>query len=417
MSEFNQLNSVPSAGNLRSALSMGLATVAALGSLYFPSSLNGTIVSSLVPLYTVALCVLVLLYVAMNGAIRNNVYFGMLVLSLLGFFTILSPLPKLAYGAIFPYLGLCAVLVLDLRASKLPYRIPALLALCLPMLMLGWSTVLGFDDITAIQESWYQIYRDDLFENLVGWFAKPVSVFGTHSVAAFVYFALCVLMLRLGKHAASAAERVVAYILFACFAGLIPMLLSTSAFALFGLLLMMLFWNMFKRLGWRVNTMLVFLVIAVAVYLALSGYFGVDLMSDDVLDVFSSKGNGFSGRFSKGSRLEPTYTYLFRNYFQPVGITYDDVIEFGDGFIAEYILRTSVLGYALVLAMLRNFLKTNLFNKKQYLLFLIFFLIADFGYPLLTTYRVVFVLPLYMLLWRSVSPAHQGQVAEKAGPC
>lgn len=417
MSEFNQLNSAASADNLRSALSMGLATLAALGSLYFPSSLNGTIVSSLVPLYTVALCVLVLLYAAMNGTIRNNVYFGLLVLGLLGFFTLLSPLPKLAYGAIFPYMGFCAVLVLDLRASKLPYRIPALLALCLPMLILGWSTVLGFDDITAIQEGWYQLYREDLFENLVGWFAKPVSVFGTHSVAAFVYFALCVLMLRLGKYAASVAERVIAYILFACFAGLMPMLLSTSAFALFGFLLMMLFWNVFKRLGWRVNTMLVFFVVAVVVYLARSGYFGADLMSDDVLDVFNSKGNGFAGRFSKGSRLEPTYTYLFRNYFQPVGITYDDIIEFGDGFIAEYVLRTSILGYALVLAMLWNFLKTNLLSKRQYLLFLAFFLAADFGYPLLTTYRVVFVLPLYMLLWRSVSSAQQGEMVEKVDPC
>lgn len=417
MSDLNNLSSAQPVLSPHAKLSMLLLIVAALGSLYLPTSVNGTIINSLVPWYTLGLCTVLVTYAAMNGLIRSNMYYGFLVMGLLAFFTVLSPLPNFAFGAMFPYLGFCAVLVLDLRSIPFAYRKFALLIVCLPMLIFGWSTVLGFDEITSVQEGWYQISNEDLWASMIEWYAKPVSVFGTHSVAAFCYFALCVLMLRFGKHAPNRSERVLGYLLFFSFAALIPLLLSTSAFALFGLLIMLLVWNVLRRLGWRTNTLLAFFVAGIFGYLLISGYFGVDIFSDDVLDVFRSSDNGFAGRFAKGSRLEPTYSYLFKNYFQPVGFTYDGIIAFGDGFIAEYVLRSSILGYIFVLLMLKNFLKRNLYESKHFLLFFGFFLLSDFGYPLLTTYRVAFVIPLYIALWRSVRPAAGGSNVEKIVTC
>lgn len=402
MIALNALEKDGQAVGLRQNAAVALIIAIALIGLYAPTSINGTIIAALVPAYVCGLCALLVLYGLVQGAIRSNVYFGLMLLGLLSFFTATSPLPMYAFGAFFPYLGVCCVLLVDLRLPEVKRFKLVLLMVSLPMLALGWATVLGIEEIVSIQESWYQMTREDMFESLVGWFAKPVAVFGTHSVAAFVYFAMCILLLRFGKFASSASDRWLAAILFVAFAGLLPMLLSTSAFALFGILVLILLLRVLKKFSWQTNLLLVFFSILAFLYLLFSGHLGIDLLSEDALDVLTSKGNGFSGRFAQGSRLEPTYNYLFRNYFLPVGATYDEIIEFGDGFIGEYILRTSVLGYLLVWVMLVKFLKRTVFEKRELLLFMLYFLIADFGYPLLTTFRAAFVLPLFMVLWRSL---------------
>jgi|GEM_PF-2183882 len=400
-------------GGARQGAATLLVILIALISLYAPTSVGGNIMGDFIPLYICGLCVLLLFYGVLGGAVRGNAYYSVMLLGLLAFFTATSPLPKYAFGAIFPYIGVCCVLLVDVNPLEIKRRKFVLLLMSLPMLALGWATVLGIDEIISIQENWYQMTREDMFESLVGWFAKPVAVFGTHSVAAFVYFAICLLLLRFAKHTTSKFERLLAGVLFVGFAALLPMLLSTSSFGLFGILVAILLFNGLKRVSWQANMAFAFIAILTAAYLLLSGNLGVDVLSDDAVNVLTSKGNGLSGRFAQGSRLEPTYDYLFDNYFLPVGITYDEIIEFGDGFIAEYVLRTSPLGYLLVLVMLFNFLKSTLSRKRELLLFMLFFFVADLGYPLLTTFRAAFILPLYMVLWSSFGPQPAGGATDE----
>ncbi|MET3130529.1 hypothetical protein AAKU55_000786 [Oxalobacteraceae bacterium GrIS 1.11] len=388
----------------KTSFSALLVLLIGMAAFYAPASINGEPQPTLLPLYSTILSLILLTCLALGRTLWNNVLMAGTLLAMLGIFTLLSPMENFAFGAIFPYVSICCVLSRDLRGLALERPKQALLLLCLPILILGWSTIIGIEAVVALQEKWYQ-FNTELFERMISWFAKPVTVFGTHSVAAFAYFALCLLFLRMATLATSKTNRGFAYTLFFGFAFLMPWLLSVSSFLLFSLLLCIFMLRVVKALDWRLNVMLGLLLLFYAIYLASSGFFQENEMMKSAWDALNDKGNGFSGRVGSESRLEPTYTYLWRNYFQPLGISYDGIVEFGDNFIAEYVMRTSIFGYALIMAMLFNFLRTNLGSMRECLFFFIFFLCADIGYPLLSAYRILFVLPLYVVLWNSVRPA------------
>jgi hypothetical protein len=379
----------------------------AFAGLYAPTSFGGDIQAAIVPVYTIAICMLLVAMMGRRSTIWGNVQMAVLVLFMLAIFTVLSPLPKLAFGAVFPYLALCCVLSRDVRGVVFRRMKTSVLVVCLPVLLLAWSIVLGFDDIIAFQESWYQISNPDLFTSLVGWFAKPVSVFGTHSVAAFAYFAMSLLFLHMARCAASRADRVFAYAMFASFALLIPWLLSVSAILLFLGLLGLLGMRVLARLPWRLSTLMALLMVSFVAFQVATGAYDDNEMVQGAFDVLGAKGNGFAGRIGSESRLAPTYNYLADGWLQPVGITYDEIIEFGDNFIAEYVLRISIFGYLLVLLMLANFARTNLYTRSHCILLFLFFMAADLGYPLLTTFRVIFALPFFVVLWNTASAARR----------
>jgi hypothetical protein len=116
--------------------------------------------------------------------------------------------------------------------------------------------------------------------------------------------------------------------------------------------------------------------------------------------IAGDEGGGLLGRYLAGGRLQPTYDYLVSHHFLPVGLAFDESIALGDNFIAEYVLRISFFGYLILLGMLWMFLRANLHTRGQRVGFMLFFLAADIGYPLLPYPRVAACLPFFMLLWR-----------------
>jgi hypothetical protein len=375
-------------------------------SLFLPTSLHGVISSALAGFWFLV-CIAGLAVIVCRlrplPILKSNFVIGQVLIALLLLFTLLSPLNGLALGAVVPYLGFATVLSVNYRRLQVgPFSMRIFALLAAVLLVLGWGTVCGSAAINGALEANYQMYYDELFEQMVGWYAKPVSVYATHSLSAFAYFAFAVTFFRLAQGEVRIGLRLLWIMLCLGFALLIPFLMSNSAIGLTVILTLLFFWYLFKsgRLF-----LLAALLLAAAVALALYGapLFALVDATFQVQDIFSSNLNGFAGRFSTDSRLSSTYRYLMEYSFWPVGLSNDPAISFGDNFIAEYIVRLSPIGYVLILVMLYRFLRANLQSKRMAQAFFLFFLMGDQSFPLLTSFRFLFMLPVLVLLWNGAA--------------
>lgn len=380
--------------------------------LLLPTSVNGAFSQTLTAFWHLG-CAALLGFAIFRlnppPVIKTNFFIGFLLIGFLLIFTMLSPLNGYALGAVIPYLGIVCLLSTDFRRWRVgptAIRIFALAAACL--LILGWGTVLGYEGIIDFQSAHYQQFNDEIFEQMVGWYAKPVTVYATHSLSAFAYFALSVTFFRMAHFERRFRIRALWLSYGLGFALLIPYLMSNSAIALTLLLIGAGLFYLFKARRWIVLAALILAALSVAVVYA-DAIIGIANSLFRLQDILSSHDNGFAGRYSSGSRLEPTYTYLIENAGWPIGLSFDPRIAFGDNFIGEYVLRLTPVGYLGVLFMLYKFLRTNLPGKLLPRLFFAFFLIGDVSFPLLTSLRFMFMIPAVVLIWRNTAPAPLGR--------
>jgi hypothetical protein len=140
--------------------------------------------------------------------------------------------------------------------------------------------------------------------------------------------------------------------------------------------------------------------IKIIYYLGLFAGLVVNLYVFDILKLIigDSVDNGILSRYASGGRLQNSYDYLINNNFIPIGFSYSPDISFGDNFIAEYIIKISIVGYIIIMYLLWTWLRRNL-TWRSAVLFFSFFLVTDLAYPLLVYSRVAAVLPFFVLLW------------------
>jgi hypothetical protein len=378
--------------------------LAALLGILLPSSLGG----QLQPRLGLGLCaVAVLLFINTMRAGRwlgANGWLALAVLALFAIATATSPLPELALGGLAPYLLFLTALMVDTRGMTAHRAAVAALLVCnVVVLMLGLGTVLDLSFLQGVTESLYKDFDEELYISMIIWSAKPVSVFASHSISAFCYFALCLLNFRLSRwQQLSWASRLAFRVCCFAFLALLPLLVSNTALALFAPAVLWLGWQLLDR--WQPWLRVVGLA-AMTLMVGVSTLAWLGMSAGDVMAlvsvVTSEEGSGLLGRYVPGGRLQPTYNYLMLYPFRPVGLTMSPNLALGDSFITEYVTRISVLGYAMVLLMLWRWLKHNLDEPTHRIAFFTFFLLADVGYPLLPYPRVAAALPLFVLLWRA----------------
>lgn len=385
-----------------------LIVAAGLISIFFPSSLGGVIEPKLMLLLCAfASAALVLTFVRGRWIVPNAIA-GLAVLALFALFTATSPLPDLAAGGLLPYLLLLTVLLVDVRhVDHTSWATRALLIVNAFVLFLGFGTVAGNELALHVIESYYKEFGEELFESMIIWYSKPVSVFASHSIAALAYFSLLCLNLRIARSEEGVASARALYRVSALgYLVLIPLLTSNTAFALFvpalGLFISH-FLSSLKTIH-RAGALAAILLAAMIGAAAAIDSDELQALGASLVAIVSNEGGGFLGRYSYGTRLQGTYDYLVAHNFLPIGITYSTSVALGDNLIAEYILKISVVGYALILIMLWVWLRHNLPDRRSRIMFFLFFLTADLGYPLLTYHRVAGFLPLFALLWVGVRP-------------
>ncbi len=382
--------------------SFAVAAAAVVGTL-LPTSIAGDIA----PRLTIVLCALCIALVAITYTrgrwLVHNVPLALLVLALFALFTATSPLPELAPGGLAPYALALAVMLVDTRGMVAGRAAHAgLMVINVVVLGLGVGTVLGVDALLGIVETYYKAFYDELFDSMIVWSAKPVAVYASHSIAAFAYFALLCLNLKLSRAVSSSAYRAACLLSAAGYLVLIPLLVSNTALALALPAFVIFGWRVLDRLSpWPRAILIAFVgVLGFRWGLEWTG-FELDELIALINAVTSEPGGGLLGRYTAGGRLQPTYDYLLAYAFLPIGLTYAPWIALGDNFIAEYVLRLSPLGYLLILYILWAWTRRNVVRNSHCVGFIVFFLLADVGYPLLTYPRVAALMPLYALLWRS----------------
>jgi hypothetical protein len=386
-----------SATKQAAAVCIGLSALVAT---YAPSSLAGVISPGL----AVAQLAIIMIVAAALGLLyrfgRDGIALSAGMFAILLFATATSPIPDLAPGAAAPYLALGTVLAVrcEPRATAMwAVRLFELLSATLQLLAM--LVVLGVSAALEVNAQLYQAFYPELFEQMVEWYGKPVTVFATHSIAGLMYFAFLATHVRLVASARSRLSRVIGAASIAVYLVLLALLLSNTSFLLFAAAIAFIVRNFFPR------RRLVAYVLAACMLIGL-GAIGLRLIGDVdsvfglLRETFGSSEGGFLGRYSAGGRLQQTYDYLADHPLRPIGFTYHPgVISLGDNFIAEYVVRGTVLLYGLLLVALWRFLRENLLTRADAVALFVFFFAADLGYPLLTYGRALGVLFLFVAVW------------------
>jgi hypothetical protein len=274
------------------------------------------------------------------------------------------------------------------------------------LLFLGFGTIFHNDFVYDINQTYYKAYSEGLFESMIIWSFKPVTVFSTHSTSALVYFALLCLNLRVaGSPLLMPIFKKLFLISGIGYLCLIPFLMSNTSLLVFLAAIPVTGSYLLHEVSPHYRKLFALVFILMLIGISLLVIDNLDIV-EKVSNVLSSDGSGFLGRYTAGSsRLQGTYDYLIANYFQPIGLTYSDSIALGDTFIAEYILKISILGYGLILFMFFEWLRWNVLDQRSRIKIFFFFLLADVGYPLLPYYRVIGFLPLFVIIWNNARPS------------
>jgi hypothetical protein len=384
-------------------------TMAALISLFLPSSIDGVIY----PQSTLWACFACIIILSGTLGLKKwqltNSSNALFIIILFLIFTIFSPFSYIAWGGLAPYLLLLTILQSDIKHIGHGKELIVILVIVnVILLFFGYGAIFNNEYIFHISENYYQAYSEGLFESMNIWSSKPVTVFATHSISAFVYFAFLCLNLRVaGSPLLPPMAKRLFFISGIGYLCLIPFLMSSTSIVVFLVAIPITSAFLFRNTSRRYKKIFIFTYttfLAILLYLIAIEFDILAIISDTL----SSQGGGFLGRYTAGNsegggRMQGTYDFLMKNYFQPIGFTFSDSIALGDTFIAEYILKISIIGYGLIYLMLFKWLQWNVLDKKSRVMIFLFFLISDIGYPLLPYYRVIGFLPFFIVLWNSVS--------------
>lgn len=332
----------------------------------------------------------------------RRVGYVIVLMAIMLLFTVASRFSYIAWGGVAPYILASVVLLTDFKLSRYEFNvkvdkclIKTILFINIVISLLGFGILTEQSFLIELIQRYYQSLGEELYEQMVVWNSKPVTVFGSHSTAALAYFCFFALNFKLSRNINLSSFWRTVYFLFALgFLILNWLLASNTAVAMTVLAVLFFLIAPIRKLSNK--SKFLFFIFGLAFFLV------VVFDSSLFYSLFGeSDANGFLGRYSSGGRLQSTYDYLINNSFIPIGFSHSPEIGLGDNFIAEYIVKASPFGYAIILFLLWTWFNRHL-NKYRAIAFFGFIVLADFAYPLLVYSRIAAVLPFYVLIWQRI---------------
>lgn len=362
-----------------------------LTSLFFPTSWQEQIRGELIVAgFGVQIALLCVIALRRGVDIRSLVLLAA-ALGLLFAFTLLSRREEYALGAALQYgtpLLLFAVRIPeDLAIGRSGRRFIAFFgAMNVVLLLYGFGIAANVQGAKWLTHSIYSAFFDELYEQMVEWFNKPVTVFATHSIAAFAAFVLFLANLFLYR-----ARRSTVFLLFALLHLVILVLLkSVSAIGFLGLslvILAVLQQGLLKAFG-----------VALLVCLGAAAWWNSSFLID-AWAILTSTGGGFLGRYAEGAPLERTIHFILQHPFAPIGLEFNRDVFYGDSGIVEYLVRGSVPLLLIMYAALWLFLRRSIDSFRVRLGVFSMILLFETGYTILTYYRTTGLLVLLCLTY------------------
>ncbi|OSI13300.1 hypothetical protein [Neisseria canis] len=270
--------------------------------------------------------------------------------------------------------------------------------------VLSIGIILEIPAITEIIREYYASFYDDLIPNML-FQLKPVTIFGTHSVAGFYNFIFVLLNIMAFKYTHQ-KRFLLATFLFLIY--LFFLQSSTSlALLLFSLIIL-------QSELYRYNKHFAYVIyglelLALVVILP----FASDLI-DSAIDKMFSENNGLGGRYAEGGNLANNLEYIFNNPLQGIGFGYTTEYMYGDSGYLEYSLRNSILGPIAIVFAFCRFILRNIDSKYAYFLILIY-LIFEIGFSNLIYWRMT-PITLFAIAFFNQLQRLEAQKSEQAAP-
>jgi hypothetical protein len=363
-----------------------------LTGIFFPSSLQGQILTSFEALFYIPMFLLVGLLLINQGKYdTKQLVLSLLIHAVLLFYTILTwqKFQTQSWGNYPAYVLLTLILLINLKdATYYKYLKGTLIIAAIGQIIFAYGIFTQNDTIRDFLLLNYSGGFDNLMPFMMG-DLKPVTTYATHSVAAFFHF----LFFFLALQTYAQSRKLLWGLIAAIFLFLLAMLRSNTAIAYTGIALLVIFSTLKNRPIQLIKVSIGLLaVVAIFIYY----YFDVIklLLDLDLLSVMTKSDNGILSRYAtEGNFLEPTLNYIRENPLLSIGMNYDPGLFYTDsGFIIFY-LRGSVFLAFFIYMSFYLFLKRNLYNKKMAIFLFFIFMLFEVGYTNLINSRTQCFIP------------------------
>jgi hypothetical protein len=365
--------------------------------IFFPSSINGNLSKAYELGIYVPLLILVsgLLIFQKTYNKINLITSFVMIFSLLLFTLTGSMIFHEVSMGIFPaYLILALVQLLNIHSFEYSQKLLSVTLIIVSVIQIffGINIVLINEDVRGFLIDNYSAGYDSLVPTMIG-DLKPVTTFGSHSIAGFYFFILFFLNFMTFKVTKKSIFFVTSVLLLL----LLVFIRSNTAYLYTAVSFVYMLVGLSRKPLHLVLFLLMICISVALIYVQYKELIDV-LLEYDVQTVTGHSGSGLAGRYTSGNYLSVTIDFIKEHPFTPIGLSYSDTLFFTDSGIIVYFLRGSVFLIWSIYFGFFHFLKRNLKGSELelYALFLIY-LVFEVGYPNLINSRSLGCIPFIVI--------------------
>ncbi|MDN3662197.1 hypothetical protein [Vibrio agarivorans] len=308
--------------------------------IFFPTSFLSDIISWVPPLQSFILCVMLLITLVY----KKEIYFPSLLLVtpiiiLYILSTVTSPFDELAMGQLPILICWCFIVLISFSSVQYEYNRNIKYTYYLMILwVVFWGVApLHLESIKLIYMNFYSSSYDTLLESMLAR-EKPVSIFGSHSLAGFFYAYFILLSIWMIKNKVNAILNIAIIII------LTMMMIGLSSYTSIMMLFVVAFLSCYLLFDGKV---LIYSLVLMLVFILIFLLFNLE-MSNDLFDyLLGDQGNGLQSRYIGGS-LKQNFEFISDNPLLGVGFTYSNSLSFTDSFFIIALTKIGILGSILM---------------------------------------------------------------------
>lgn len=324
---------------------------------------------------------------------------------LLTLLTITSPYPTYRYGNGLMFIVLFSLCLLNNNKNPLDLKPYLRTLFILNIFFAVLSFLIIFDVPLGVDFIYnnYQAFYPELIPNML-FQSKPVTVFGTHSIAGFYNFLFFVTNLALYKY-----TKQIWYLLFAfCYMVFLFWLQSSTSLVFFLIAFIALQFELYKA-----QRFLFFLTLIIELFALVLIYQTIGEVIGQTLDRLFSEGNGLGGRYAEGGNLANNLNYVMNNPLGGIGFGYTTDFMFADSGYLEYALRGSILTTLAVLISFSRYIFRNVTTSYRYV-FLFAYLAFEIGFSNMLYYRTFGITLFLIALFNQMQRHEQSKLNTEA---
>ena len=344
-----------------------------------PTSIGG----SIQPLFAVSVAIFMLpflsyLLLKQKKVDPINLFIALGVGISLTLFTFLSDYPTYRYGngLMFINLFLLSLINNNKNPNDLSTYLKTLVIANTYLFILSICIIFGIPFGIDLISSSYQAFYIELIPNMLAQ-SKPVTVFGTHSLAGFYDFLFFIVNIAVYKY-----TRQTKFMMFAIGYMLFLFWLQSST----SLVNFFLAFIIIQAELYRTKKHLFYIIFAAELIAAVLTYQLAGDLIDQTLGQLFSERNGLGGRYSEGGNLVNNLQYVMDHPFKGIGFGYTTEFFYADSGYLEYALRDGILGALGIFIAFSRYILRNVKTSYRYLL-LFAYLSFEVGFSNLLYFR------------------------------